>query len=175
MTEPGNKEAVYFYDLPEDQQEIAINTPIGGPHYDFTIDNPNITKNWADGQLTWLNIIVRIKDDHIFDTVFKEFQIKISPEGPVYLSPDDLDTTSVIIIAPNGGDRGVIQFEETQYQFYEEDGLVKIPVQRVDGSDGDISVEYFVRNEKLPETATYGRDYKERLVVYLLLYRTYTA
>eukprot|EP01084_Bolivina_argentea_P178263 308144_1 len=154
-TEADNKEAVYFYDLPFEQQQIGI------MHYDFTTENPNNTKNWHDGQLSYVDIIVEINDDGVFETDFEEFQIQIFPKENVFLKTSDLNVMSVIIIAPNSGNRGSIQFSELKFQVYEEDKTIEIPVERVNGSDGAVSVEYSVINKKLPETATFGRDYKE--------------
>eukprot|EP01083_Nonionella_stella_P222935 795052_1 len=162
--EPDNKAAVYYYDLPLEEQEIVRKLPksmVGGPHYDFTTENPNNTKHWQDEQLSYTDIMIEIHDDGLFEPHFEEFQLQLFPHENVFLKPSDINIMSVIIIGPNGGNRGLIQFADAQYEVYEEDQSITIPVQRVNGSDGDISVEYFVINHKLPESATFGRDYQE--------------
>ena len=161
ITETGNKHAVYLYDLSLDLQIVALNSVIGGPHYDFKTENPNGTKIWNDGQSGSNDIIVQINDDGLYETDYMEFQIEIFAKDNVFLKSEDLNVMSVVIIAPNGGQRGVVQFVEKQYQVYEQDKTIEIPVERINGTDGDISVEYYVINKKLPTTATFGRDYQE--------------
>ena len=167
VTEPDNKPAIYFYNLTEQERIFADKSlGINLVNYDFTTEDPNIT----NGTKTWINqvgdreskyIEVEINDDGIYEEDFEEFVIQIMPKTMVYLTSEDIQNLSVIIIAPNNGKRGTIQFTETRYQVYEDHGVLQIPVERIEGSDGDISVEYSVINEKLAQTATFGRDYKE--------------
>ena len=51
----------------------------------------------------------------------------------------------------------------------EADGEVTLTVERVDGTDGDVSIEYFIKNAKTPDTAAFGRDYVVHTSSYLTI------
>ena len=78
------------------------------------------------------------------------------------MKEEDAGQVSVIIIGPNDGQRGAIGFKDIEYHFKEEQVNISIPVERIDGSDGSIMVEYNIKtNSKytLSENAEYGRDF----------------
>ena len=128
------------------------------------------------------NIYITIMDDTMAE-LFEPFHIDLSselmyvvdPAGPKQHLPtiplwvhtygahpkSQLKSLEIVIIGPNDNNPGRIGFQHTRVEVYEENLVAELTVERVGGSEGPVSVEYWVQNDKLDETATFGRDYKE--------------
>lgn len=122
---------------------------------DFTGVEQNVT--WLDGETGSRTVQIPILMDELNEQD-ETFQVQLSPNDSDSASAigNNIEATVTIInVSPDMP--GFIQFSIDTYTANETDGTVQLVAQRVNGSDGELGVEYFSEGG----TAEAGEDYVE--------------
>jgi ribosomal protein L35AE/L33A len=110
---------------------------------------------WEDGESGDKTFTVKTKDDEKAEndeTV--KLQLKKAKGGAELGDP----AKAVLTIIDDDSFPGILQFSEGSYSVDEDGESVKIAVERIDGSNGKVSVVYTTSDD----SATEGDDYKEK-------------
>lgn len=111
------------------------------------------TLKWADGDAEPKLVVVPIVDDADYEPTPENFTVKLGnlSGGATLASPD----TATVTIRDNEVRPGALQFEAAAYRVVENTGVVKVTVNRVDGTDNAVTVRYSTNQG----TAISGSDY----------------
>jgi ribosomal protein L35AE/L33A len=129
------------------------NTAENGEDYEKTTKK----LKWDDGEEGSKTFTVAILDDSKVedDEIFK---LKLKKAEGAELGSREKAKVTIIDNDSSTGEPGTLQFSKGSYSVDEDGGSVKIKVQRVDGSDGKVSVEYATSDD----SATEGDDYNDK-------------
>jgi ribosomal protein L35AE/L33A len=114
------------------------------------------TLNWKDGDDNSKPITIPIFNDDNFEDD-ETFSLKLSDPGGDAELGSPAATTVTILDDDKQKNPGILQFSEKNYSVFEDGGTVAIPVTRIKGSDGQVSVECLSSDG----TATVEEDYFE--------------
>ena len=154
--------ATNYWNLPEKVRENTIypSNDESDPTYDFKSPDGNEgVLIFDENTAAVVSLTIEVFDDLRYEREHEAFIIRMHTPDPFYFT--DPIETEFIIIGPNSGNRGVISFEKTEYNIDEDIGTLKVPVNRVNGADGDITVEYYTESPRMGNDAIFGRDYEE--------------
>jgi ribosomal protein L35AE/L33A len=112
---------------------------------------------WDDGEAGSKTFTVAILDDSK-DEGDETFKLKLKKAKGAELGSQIKAEVTIIDDDSSTGEPGTLQFSKGSYSVDEDGGSVKIKVQRVDGSDGKVSVEYATSDD----SATEGDDYNDK-------------
>ena len=116
------------------------------------------TLTWSDGDASDRTITVNIVDDGLAEDIRETFTLTLSaPTGGAQLAASQVTTT----ITDDDGAGELVFSDVTRAEPSENAGVIEVPVERVNGSKGAISVGYEVpdRSSTTKATATPGEDY----------------
>jgi ribosomal protein L35AE/L33A len=112
---------------------------------------------WDDGEAGDKTFTVDILDDNKVEGD-ETFKLKLKKAKGAELGSQIKAEVTIIDDDSSTGEPGTLQFSKGSYSVDEDGGSVKIKVQRVDGSDGKVSVEYATSDD----SATEGDDYNDK-------------
>jgi uncharacterized delta-60 repeat protein len=115
------------------------------------------TLTWNDGDSSDKTLTIDIIDDALAETIREDFSLTLSgPTGGAQLAASEGSTTITDADGP-----GELVFHV--WSFYmsatEDDVVIQVPVARIHGSQGAVSVGYQVPNQFSSPTATPGSDF----------------
>lgn len=143
----------------EGQVSVAVMDYLTGSasaYYDYTQNTGLTTLLWGDGEST-----------------DKEFEVALIHRTDV--EPDEtvdfgllrfyggagrgLFTDAKLVIEDNESSPGSVSFSQSSYDVSESDGTLAVTVERVNGSNGAVTVEYTTANATVDNKAIAGSDY----------------
>jgi ribosomal protein L35AE/L33A len=129
------------------------NTAENGEDYEKTTKK----LKWDDGEADSKTFTVAILDDSKVedDEIFK---LKLKKAEGAELGSQIKAKVTIIDDDSSTGEPGTLQFSKGSYSVDENGSSVKITVERIDGSDGEVSVDYVTSDD----SATEGDDYNDK-------------